>query len=168
MNALAKAIVNEAVKHLRVREVGGNNRGPDVEAFLKYTGHAPGQPWCAAWVSFVVTRAIEATGLRLIKPKTARAFAFEQWGLRNHLPVIAGVKLVAQDFIEPGDIIVFGFSHVGIALSSSSAGDAVHTIEGNTGPGAARRDSKGMKAADGVYEMHRARSLIRSIIHLPN
>jgi hypothetical protein len=40
-----------------VREVGGANRGPQVEIYLKAAGMSPGSPWCAAFVAWVVREA---------------------------------------------------------------------------------------------------------------
>ena len=41
----------------RVREVGGMNRGPDVETYQKTVGLSPGSPWCAAFVAYGVKEA---------------------------------------------------------------------------------------------------------------
>lgn len=50
-----------AVAHtyLHVREVGGNNRGPDVERFLANVNRKPGNAWCAAFVATCVLEAYQ-------------------------------------------------------------------------------------------------------------
>lgn len=47
----------------KVREVGGANKGADVEKYQKSVGLSPGSPWCAAFVGWCVM-----TGLGLTKP----------------------------------------------------------------------------------------------------
>lgn len=42
-------VVEAANGYVGVHEVGGNNRGPQVEKFLKSSGANPGDPWCAAF-----------------------------------------------------------------------------------------------------------------------
>ena len=47
-----------------IREEGGPNRGPEVEAYLDAVGLGPGQPWCAAMVSAEGEDAALAAGVR--------------------------------------------------------------------------------------------------------
>jgi len=54
---LRNRIVQLAVAELGVREATGNNDGPQVEAYLSYTGMARGNPWCAAFVCWVYKQA---------------------------------------------------------------------------------------------------------------
>jgi hypothetical protein len=42
-----------------VREIGGNNRGPDVDAYLANVGLPAGEPWCCA---FAVMGIMEGAG----------------------------------------------------------------------------------------------------------
>jgi len=54
---LRNRIVQLAVAELGVSEATGNNDGPQVEAYLSYTGMARGNPWCAAFVCWVYKQA---------------------------------------------------------------------------------------------------------------
>ena len=46
-----------ALGEMEVRERSGNNDGPKVEAYLAAAGLKKGQPWCAAFVSWVYQQA---------------------------------------------------------------------------------------------------------------
>jgi hypothetical protein len=59
--------------------------------------------------------------------------------------------------IIAGDIVVFTFSHIGIAVSSPDKNGNVATVEGNT-------DSAGSREGGGVYLKTRHLSKIRSRI----
>lgn len=43
-------------RQLGVREFGGNNRGWKVEQYLESTGLKSGNPWCAAYVKWVLNK----------------------------------------------------------------------------------------------------------------
>lgn len=58
---------------LKVKEEGGNNRGKRVEMYLKGVGLGPGNPWCAAFVSYCLLDAGYPFG-----PTTGRA-AVRNW-----------------------------------------------------------------------------------------
>ena len=49
------------VKHIYDSQIGireqGTNSGPQIEKYLKYVGLAKGQPWCAAFVCWVLREA---------------------------------------------------------------------------------------------------------------
>jgi hypothetical protein len=60
--------------------------------------------------------------------------------------------------VRAGDIVVFTFSHIGVAIEDQR-GAAVRTVEGNT-------DEAGSREGGGVYEKTRALSLVRSHIRL--
>ena len=93
-------------------EVGGNNRGPYVRAYLNGREDLP---WCAGFVSYCVKEA----GYKA--PYTLRAKNYLGYGRRVNNP-------------KPGDIIVFtraGGGHVGIIETVSNG--KITTIEGNTG-----------------------------------
>lgn len=50
-------IIEIAQSQIGIREVGGNNKGKEVEAYLSYTNLPKGNPWCAAFVSWIYGRA---------------------------------------------------------------------------------------------------------------
>ena len=59
--------------------------------------------------------------------------------------------------IQRGDIVVFNFSHVGIAVGPVDANGFVPTVEGNT-------NAAGSREGDGVYRKLRSIHSIRSRI----
>ncbi len=55
---LAKIVeIAEAEAAANVREVGGPNRGERVQLYQRAIGMAPGSPWCAAFVAWIVREA---------------------------------------------------------------------------------------------------------------
>jgi hypothetical protein len=155
---LAKRIAAIARKEIGVTEIAGTNCGPRVNEYKAATSLPPGKPWpwCAAFVCWVVRQAVGDESVPFKLPRTAGAWDFENWAARN-----PGVRLKrgpSQTDIAVGDIVVFTFSHIGIAVSQ---GDSPHvlTVEGNT-------DSEGSREGGGVFLKHRHISKIRSRIRL--
>lgn len=54
------AVVRLALSQLHVREIGGANAGPDVEAYQRVTGNKRGDPWCASFVAWCGKRMLGA------------------------------------------------------------------------------------------------------------
>lgn len=128
------------------------NQGPGISKYWTATsfknGYNERQPWCAAFVSWCIEKAniVEPD----FNPNTAGAFEFEKWGRR--LGQYATVSMNPQ-FVSRGDIIVFSYSHVGIA-TTNSIDNSFRTIEGNTS------NSMGT----GVWEKQKVLSKVRSKI----
>ena len=59
--------------------------------------------------------------------------------------------------IQPGDIVVFRFSHIGLAVSRPDANGIVETIDGNT-------DGDGSREGGAVFVKRRSLSKVRSRI----
>jgi len=152
---LARRIVELAAAEVGVREVPRNsNRGPRVEEYQRATWlDGTGWPWCAAFVCWLVRELEKDFDLPFARPRTAGAWDFERWARDE------GVKLFKpRARIRAGDIVVFTFSHIGLAADDEAHGK-VATIEGNT-------DSSGSREGGGVYRKTRATSLVRSHIRL--
>ena len=145
----------EDAKH--VREVGGMNRGPDVEKYQRSVAMSPGSPWCAAFVSFCV---IQAKGLA-VSPLWCSGSAITLWhrGTRRMLPegYTTPEKTDYQLKVRPGMIWVRAKDgdgaisarrgtwlqgHCGIVVAVDAEG--FHTVEGNT-------NGAGSREGDGVY-----------------
>lgn len=156
-----------------VREVGCNNCGPQIREYQAATWLTPGAwPWCAAFVCWCVREAIDAAGgVRFARPRTAGAWDLENWATdrrqsdgapnRRSGGQPAGVRMIkplGSHQASPGDIVVFTFSHVGIAVGQNPDG-SLQTVEGNT-------NAAGARSGDGVYERRRARSQVRSLIRM--
>ena len=132
---LPKAIVAAATAEIGVEEVNGTNCGPRVDVFKAATNLPPHEPWpwCAAFVDFCVKEAMEATGVKetatFKRPKTAGAWDLLNWSRKQDNST--QTKEPTSGDIEAGDILVFTFSHTGIATGPPVNG-YVPTIEGNS------------------------------------
>jgi len=155
----AQHLVRIAKKEVGVVEGKSNNTGKDVEKYQKATWLTPGPwPWCAAFVCWCYQQALNAHPIAAVnRPQTAAAWDFERWAKTqkkchlNKPPVT----------VLAGDIVVFTFSHIGIAVANEKNGEVI-TVEGNTNV-KGTRDGAG-KLIDGVYRKTRAKSKIRSTI----
>jgi hypothetical protein len=156
---LAPELVRIATAEIGVEEVNGSNCGPRVDEYKAATWLDPskGWPWCAAFVCWVVREAMEAAGARYTfdRPRTAGAWDFENWSRKQDSST--WTKRPHDGDIQAGDIVIFTFSHIGIATSAPDAGGWVSTVEGNT-------DAAGSREGGGVWRKRRHVSKIRSRI----
>lgn len=131
---LAQAIVQVAAREVGTTEVNSSNCGPRVNEYKAATNLPAKEawPWCAAFVCWVVREAMAlckvAETATFRRPKTAGAWDFERWSLAQD--TTTQTKKWTHD-IQAGDIVIFTFSHIGIATGPPENG-AVSTIEGNT------------------------------------
>jgi hypothetical protein len=143
MKLLAEAIVKAATKEVGTEEVNGTNCGPRVDQYKAATVLPPHEswPWCAAFVCWCVWQAMLATGIKetatFKRPTTASAWNLENWSLQQD-GTTQTKRGPGRGDIEAGDIVIFTFSHVGIATGPVDADGMVPTIEGNTDGGGSR------------------------------
>lgn len=122
-------LVTLAESQIGVREKTGNNNGVAVESYLAVTGLGKGNPWCAAFVSWVYFKAGFAN------PRSA-------W-CPDLFP-----KLRLTKEMLPGNVLGVYFpelkriAHVGLIIKRE--GDWCISIEGNT-------NVTGSREGDGVY-----------------
>jgi len=134
------ALANIAGSFVGVTEVGGDNRGPDVEQFQKAVdGKASGEPWCMAFIMFCIQRAEAETGI--LSAVFRSELVKHVW---DHSPDDHKSQVPTM-----GSLIIWqygdsGLGHAGIV--EAVLRDQVQTIEGNTGPGAGVQ-----REGDGVY-----------------
>ncbi len=153
-------IIRIALAEVVTEEVDGTNCGPRVNEYKAATvlPSAESWPWCAAFVCWVVREAMKAIGLPetagFRRPTTAGAWAFINWSLAQD----GTTKTLRDpgDDIRPGDIVVFRFSHIGIAVELPEGG-YVGTIEGNT-------DGEGSREGGAVLHKRRRLSQIKARI----
>lgn len=129
MNRLTQEMLNVARSFVGVREIGGNNRGPLVEAWQRRVGLAPGKAYCMAFQWCVLDDACRNLGLvNILRPRTG---VVRTWGqlppscyLKDPIPGCWGFH---HDIDDPG------LGHVVIvdALPKPPI-TGVYTIEGNT------------------------------------
>lgn len=156
---LAERLVELAKKEIGVEEVDGTNCGPRVNQYKAATWLDPLQSWawCAAFVDWLVMTAMDESGKEYTfkRPMTAGAWDLENWSLKQDDSTQTKRNPKAED-IEAGDIVIFKFSHVGLAIGSPVKG-VVSTIEGNT-------DSQGSREGGGVFKKSRSINIIKTRI----
>lgn len=135
MNMITAAVLDIAAKEIGVHEMGGNNRGARVEEYQRAAGGRPGEPWCAAFVSWAFIKATEAMGVP--NPMAPRLGALSVWthapeACRSKTPTIGSIFVIDHGA---------GKGHVGLVESVTS--DHVVTVEGNT-------NGDGGREGDGV------------------
>ena len=117
-------------------QIGGY---PEINKFNRWYG-APGQAWCAMFVSWCAAQAGISTD---IVPKLAYVPYEYEWFLKRN-------RWRSKSTYTPkaGDLIIFGTnSHIGIV--EKVVGSTIFTIEGNTTP------TGNTSSGDGVYRKQR-------------
>lgn len=161
MTRLREEICRIAKGEIGVEEIDGTNCGKRVNEYKAATNLPPNEswPWCAAFVCWVVREAIKAAKVQekatFKRPTTAGAWDFERWSLAQDNST--QTKKPAGMDIEAGDIVIFTFSHIGIALTAPDKGGYIVTVEGNT-------DDAGSREGGGVFKKLRHVGKIRSRI----
>ncbi len=149
MKSFADQLCDIASKEIGTQEVDGSNCGPRVNQYKAATNLDPelAWPWCAAFICWVVREAMKAAGVNetetFHRPTTAGAWDLENWSLRQDLTT--RTKRVPGRDIAPGDIVIFTFSHVGLAITKPDADGYFYTVEGNT-------DVAGSREGGGVFQ----------------
>lgn len=138
MTAAVTAVLNVARAHTWVRETAGPNRGEAVNAILARVGLPPGQPWCAAFVSYI--------GWAVLR---------QGWPLPNvggcmSLFAAARSKQLLREAPAPGAIFLLWsesmnrFAHTGFVTSGADEDGDWPTVEGNT-------NTDGSREGTGVF-----------------
>lgn len=112
-----------------------------------------GWPWCAAFVSWCVDKYFKKEGIDIPPPRTASTFHLILWGEQNGLEVFDADTQPP----EPGDIVVYTFSHCGIV--SQVVDSSIHVIEGNT-------NTDGSRDGYEVAERSRTYAYVRKFIRI--
>ena len=163
MITIAEAVAQAAESKVGIRESGGNNKGAALQPFFDADSYDPngskpgddGYAWCASFVCWCVMVAVAGRRITFKRPTTPSAWGMEAWSLAQDRSTWT-LKPPRRD-IARGDIVVFKFSHVGIAVGGVDPQGYVKTVEGNT-------DEAGSREGGGVYVKNRHVSQIRSRI----
>ena len=157
---IPEKMVQLAREEIGVSEVDGTNCGPRVNQYKAATwlDASKGWPWCAAFICWLVRESIEDEDVKFKRPRTAGAWDFENWAKQQ---IANGVDLrkPTNEDIKAGDIVVFTFSHIGLAVKDIDSRGYVKTIEGNT-------NGAGSREGGSVLEKKRHVSSIRSRIRI--
>ena len=158
--SVSEKMVNLARSEIGVSEIDGSNCGPRVDEYKAATWLDPdkGWPWCAAFLCWLIREAIEGEDVAFKRPQTAGAWDFENWARKQ---VNNGVELrkPTNEDIKAGDIVIYTFSHIGLAVKDIDSSGYVATIEGNT-------NGAGSREGGSVLEKKRHVSSIRSRIRI--
>lgn len=153
-------LISIARGEIGIRETS-KNQGPGIAKYWPTTSYPQGynnrEPWCAAFMCWCIKQA----GLfsEEHRPKSAAAYklgGFEAWA-RGVYP--SAVLTMRPSSIKTGDIVIFSFSHIGIATSDSDSNGSFRTIEGNT-------NAQGSRDGNGVWEKTRNIASLRSSIRI--
>lgn len=130
-----------AAAKAHIREVGGNNHGPEVKGFLAEVGLPEGYAWCDAFQSYEE----HAAAGRRLPIESASVWTTYTTASRLHWLLPRGASparadLVLYDFDGDGHTD----DHIGIVVGCAAMPGAwkLNTVEGNTGDGS---------DGDGVY-----------------
>ena len=149
-----------AREEIGVSEVDGSNCGPRVDQYKAATwlDADKGWPWCAAFLCWLLREASQDEDIAFKLPQTAGAWDFENWAKKE---VSNGVDLrkPTNEDIKAGDIVIFTFSHIALAVKDIDSSGYVITIEGNT-------NGAGSREGGSVLEKKRHVSKIRSRIRI--
>lgn len=141
MNApkLPSRIATIAISKIGLQESpSGSNRGPEIQEFFDADDYDPngskpgdsGYPWCAAFVDRIVQLAMGNDTWTFTRPTTAGAFDLERWSREQDDST--NTRRFPHFDIEAGDIVIFTFSHTGIAIGPCDKNGYFPTVEGNT------------------------------------
>lgn len=135
--------VTKATRYVGLTESGGANRGTAIDGWNRGVGAPLGSPYCAAFVSAVLS---EARCLA-ITTRSARARAFINERRGQVIAVHQNTKA------RPGDVVVFrrnGGGHIGI-VERVAEGGRIECVEANTSSGKRGSQWNG----DGVWRRKR-------------
>lgn len=151
----AEKIISIAKTQVGIHETS-RNHGDGIAKYWTATNYKEGydnrEPYCAACMTWCINEAKIFSDLE--RPKTAAAFGFENWA--DNLPKKTKITRKPKK-VKRGQLVIFAFSHIGIATSDSNLEGFFDTIEANTG-------ANGSRDGDGVYAKTRNINTVRSVV----
>lgn len=139
--SVVDAVLRAAQSYRWVRETQGSNRGEVVNRFLARVGLAPGQPWCAAFVSVIGSdMLLKEWPLPLVGGCATLGEAAEKQQMLFEHPAPGAVFLI--HFPSKGR-----FAHTGFVIGPDTDGYWL-TVEGNT-------NDDGSRDGTGVFKRRR-------------
>jgi len=115
------------------------NRGASIAPYWAATSYPDGmanrEPWCAAFMCWVVSEAMRSfasSGLTaMTRPKSAAVAGWLPWA--HALPDLVEIHSPSVTPPLAGDIVIYAFPHIGIVRGySAGTSTPLLTIEGNT------------------------------------
>ena len=140
-----------ALSQIGKHESGGPNKGSDLRAYFDSDNYRPnatddGYPWCASFVCWCVLTAMRAGGVdetpTFRRPRTPSAYGLANWSRAQDNSTRTKDSPGAD--IKAGDIVIYKFSHTGIAVTDAVGGE-VDVVEGNTNLAGSREGTAVMR-----------------------
>ena len=156
-NELISILLSVAAGEIGVKETS-HNQGPGIAKYWTATSYPEGyknkEPWCSSFLCWVFMEAAKRVAVPFKLPRSAAAFAWEEWARKE------GQKLIKRpDRVKRGDVVIFDFSHIGICSGDSDENGTFESIEGNT-------NAAGEREGGAVMRKRRKISLVRSVVRL--
>lgn len=126
------AAVRAATSYLGVKEVGQNNRGPEVDKLQKPFGFV-GAPWCGIYVGTVLRKA----GVKGVDSRVASVAEIERMARAKTGAFTGGWHSAAHT--RAGDALVTRQGEHVVYVTGVDPDGTIHAIGGNTGNGAVER-----------------------------
>ncbi|HTU13697.1 MAG TPA: CHAP domain-containing protein [Solirubrobacterales bacterium] len=124
----------------------GSNWGGMVERFIRFCGYGFPVYWCGCFACWCV---IKGGGAKIPTPIR---LGYDGYIVADAKAGANGLTAVSFDRARAGDIVVYGFNHIGVVERVS--GDTLYAIEGNTSSGSSGSQSNG----GGVFARTRSRA----------
>ncbi|MEI6871829.1 MAG: hypothetical protein WCL08_06050 [Verrucomicrobiota bacterium] len=165
MSAFTERLIQIAIDEIGVKEIGSSNRGPRVDQYQRATWLEAKDwgAWCAAFMCWTIREAMKAEGIKetigFTRPQTASAFGFEKWSLAQDSTT--QTRKPAGTDIKRGDLVIWTFSHISLALDAPDSHGSLHTVDGNSN---ARGSRTGGMVCDPSRSIDSVRSRIRFTI----
>jgi hypothetical protein len=155
---IRSCVAEATYEAIGVREVGGNNTGPEVDSYLATVGFEPGAPWCGAFVADRINQCVSLTSLDnylSIQKWAYTPYTLEK-AIEKDLLLWENNKYTLSKHRKPQSMDVFWtynprlgrVAHTGLVDVWHDHGNLVITIEGNT-------NNAGSREGDGVHVMYR-------------
>lgn len=123
--SLRLAALAVAQTQIGVHEQGGNNKGPEVDEYLRSVGLEPGNAWCAAFLFWCFSQA--RLGTALVNPVPKVGSAIRVWRLAEPICQDTNPQIGYVYVLDHG----MGLGHIGIVESVDANGIPAE-ISGNT------------------------------------
>jgi hypothetical protein len=151
ISALELQVANnlKATPPLGVVEIPlGSNRGPEVDAYLKFCKVAPPAWWCAAFVTYQIHEAAKTLSIKPRWPKFAMCVDIFNWGTKHGL--VMDTPLVPSVMLIPGDPNKGErpYKHTGFVIAYDQQAGIITTVEGNS-------NNNGSSNGIGVFSLRR-------------
>ena len=144
MNILTATALNIARGFVGVQEVGGNNRGAQVEGWLRRVHQPPGKSWCAEFQWCIADDSFRKNSFpNPIRPSASVVKLIASLPAVCKLTGPAPGCWAAHEELD-ADGNGTGRGHIGIIDELDPANEGTYTIEGNT-------NSEGSRTGGGVW-----------------